>query len=145
MVFTIAMQINLELTLTIQFLLQPNAQRSVGYARYDPNITIVVEPPGVHYLTDEDSADEEDADLNRLSGNQLRAPAIITSNFFIFIWIIYLLQFLCYKNWNKMDTMVQVLHELTDSANRVFWETQKTLSEAREDLLEVCKPPALSR
>ena len=46
----------------------------------DPNITIVVEPPDVHYLTDEDSADEEDSNLNRFSGNQLRAPAIITNN-----------------------------------------------------------------
>ena len=47
----------------------------------DPNTTIVVEPPDVHYLTDEDSADEEDANLNGLSANQLRAPtAIIISN-----------------------------------------------------------------
>ena len=33
----------------------------------NPNTTIVLEPPDVHYLTDEDSADEEDSDLNRLS------------------------------------------------------------------------------
>ena len=45
----------------------------------DTNNEIVVEPPEVHYLTDEDSAEEDNADLNHLSGNQLRAPAVINS------------------------------------------------------------------
>ena len=45
----------------------------------DTNTEIVVEPPEVHYVTDEDSAEEDDADLNHLSGNQLRAPAFINS------------------------------------------------------------------
>ena len=45
----------------------------------DTNAKIVVEPPEVHYLTDEDSAEEDNADLNHLSGNQLRALAFIKS------------------------------------------------------------------
>ena len=44
----------------------------------DFNTAIFVEPPDVHELTDEDSGDEDDADTNRSSGNQLRAPAIIS-------------------------------------------------------------------
>ena len=45
----------------------------------DKNTEIVIEPPEVHYLTDEDSAEEDNANLNHLSGNQLRAPALINS------------------------------------------------------------------
>ena len=45
----------------------------------DFNAAIYVEPPDVHELTDEDFGDEHDADINRLSGNQLRAPAIISN------------------------------------------------------------------
>ena len=45
----------------------------------DTNTEIVVKPPEVHYLTDEDSAEENNADLNHLSGNQLRIPAFINS------------------------------------------------------------------
>ena len=44
----------------------------------DFNTAIFVEPQDVHELTDEDSGDEDDADKNRSSGNQLRAPAIIS-------------------------------------------------------------------
>ena len=44
----------------------------------DFNTALYVEPPDVHQLTDEDSGDEDDIDINRLSGNQLRAPAIIS-------------------------------------------------------------------
>ena len=44
----------------------------------DTNTEIVVEPPEVHYLTDEDSAEKNNADLNYLSGNQLRAPAFVS-------------------------------------------------------------------
>ena len=36
----------------------------------DSNTEIVVEPPEMYYLTDEDSAEEDNADLNHLSGNQ---------------------------------------------------------------------------
>ena len=43
------------------------------------NTEIVVKPPEVHYLTDEDSAEEDNADLNHLTGNQLRAPAFVNS------------------------------------------------------------------
>ena len=46
----------------------------------DCNTAIYVEPPDVHELTDEDSGDEDDADLNHLSGNQLKAPAIISND-----------------------------------------------------------------
>ena len=45
----------------------------------DFNTAIFGEPLDVHELTDEDSGDEDDADINRLSGNQLRAPAIISN------------------------------------------------------------------
>ena len=45
----------------------------------DFNTAIYVEPPYVHELTDEDSGDEDDADINRLSGNRLRASAIISN------------------------------------------------------------------
>ena len=31
---------------------------------------VIVEPPDKHYLTDADSADEDEANINRLSGNQ---------------------------------------------------------------------------
>ena len=40
---------------------------------------MIVEPSEMHYLTDEDCAEEDSADLNHLSGNQLRAPAFINS------------------------------------------------------------------
>ena len=40
------------------------------------NTEIVFEPPEVHYLIDVDSAEEDNADLNHLSGNHLRAPAL---------------------------------------------------------------------
>ena len=45
----------------------------------DPDITIVVKATDLHNLTDEDSAGDDVADINRLSGNQLRAPAFIES------------------------------------------------------------------
>ena len=45
----------------------------------DFNTAIYVEPPDVHKLTDEESRDENDADTNCLSGNELRAPAIISN------------------------------------------------------------------
>ena len=45
----------------------------------DFNTAIYGEPPNVYELTDKDSGDEDDADINCLSGNQLRAPAIISN------------------------------------------------------------------
>ena len=45
----------------------------------DPDNAIVVESRDVHNLSDKNSVDEDGADKNQLSGNQLRAPAFIES------------------------------------------------------------------
>ena len=45
----------------------------------DFNTAMYAELPYVHELTDEDSGDEDDADINCLSGNRLRASAIISN------------------------------------------------------------------
>ena len=44
--------------------------------------TIIIEPPDVHELSDEDSAEDDDLDIDHLSGRQLRAPGHLPKDFF---------------------------------------------------------------